>query len=163
MLRVMATGPQQEALTDAQSHAWFGLLETHALVVGQVERALVRGHDLTFSGYELLYRLSGVEAPVPLRDLAADVVSVSRSRISRVLEDLARAGLVTKSSSPVDARLALVAITDEGRATSTAACETFGAAVRRAFLDALAPDDVLALNAVWSKVPGATCNPTSTG
>lgn len=136
-------------LTEMQGVAWFGFLQTYATVTRAVESGLLRSHDLSFSALEILMRLDHAEAPEPVRRLAARVISVSPTRVSRVVADLAQRGLLHRQSSPDDHRLALVSITVEGRRRLAEAGATFQQLVSEHFLGSLGDDDIAALARVW--------------
>jgi DNA-binding MarR family transcriptional regulator len=140
-------------LTDTEAGAWFGLLTVHSAVVRAVEAALVADQGLTLSEYEVLFRLSRkVDGPVPARQLAAGVVTVSPTRVSRVLERLASQGLVERNGHPGDRRIALIQITKKGSQRAAAADDVFFDAVRREYLDPLSARDLADLARIWRKL-----------
>ena len=65
------------------------------------------------------------------------VASVSRTRVSRIVDELVRAGLVAREPNPEDGRSAFAALTPAGRAALRKAAPTYLAAVRREFADHL--------------------------
>src|SRR6187455_497276 len=65
------------------------------------------------------------------------VAAVSRTRVSRVVDELVRAGLVAREPNPADGRSAFAALTPAGRVTLRKAAPTYVAAVQREFADHL--------------------------
>ena len=138
-------------LTGERNAAWFGLLTVHASVTRAVESKLTAESDLSFSAYEVLYRLRWSDAQ-PARRLAAQIVSVSPTRVSRVVDDLVQRGLVLREPSTQDGRVSLVSLTAAGRAVLKSADRTFFEAVERSFFERLDDDDVAALARAWAKL-----------
>ena len=75
----------------------------------------------------------------------SDQVVVSPSRVSRVVEDFVRRGLLERATSAHDGRLSLVRVTDAGRAELAAAEATFASAVQEHFLDRVSPKQAQAI------------------
>ena len=61
------------------------------------------------------------------------VAAVSRTRVSRVVDELLQAGLVAREPNPDDGRSAFAALTSQGRAVLRKAAPTYLAAVQRDF------------------------------
>ena len=94
--------------------AWAALLRVHAAVVPKLERELVPT-GLPLSWYDALLELN--DAPgrkLRMTELGQRVV-LSRERVSRVVGELERAGLVRREPNPDDGRSSFAAITPEGR------------------------------------------------
>jgi DNA-binding MarR family transcriptional regulator len=140
------------SLTARQSEAWFGLLHAHADLVKQVDTELLAAHRLPLSAHEILHRLSGApDGHLSVTDLAGRVL-LSSSRVSRLVDELERQGLVERRSCPGDARVSHVTVTEAGASRLEQADETFHEAIRRHFVDRLTQAEVEALAAVWSKL-----------
>lgn len=70
---------------------------------------------LALSWYDVLLELNVArDTGLRMQDLAARVV-LSRTRVSRVVDAMARAGMVDKIADPGDGRATLAMITDRGR------------------------------------------------
>ena len=96
-----------------------------------LDRELQVTHNLPLTWYDVLLELSAApEGRLTMGELGQLVV-VSRSRVSRVVDELVRAGLVTKQSNPDDRRSAFAVITDEGRARCREAAPTYVAGIER--------------------------------
>jgi DNA-binding MarR family transcriptional regulator len=84
----------------------------------ELEKPILSSHDLTMWGYVALTRLAA-EPPSTQQALAA-AIGHEKTRLIRVLDDLERAGLITREPDPADRRVRLVRITDTGRARHAA-------------------------------------------
>ena len=112
-------------MEDAGVEAWAALLRAHAAVVGRLERELQHERGLALSWYDVL--LSLFRAPPPglrMQDLAEAVV-LSRTRVSRVVDEMEAAGLVERTPNPADGRSTIVVITSKGRRQFRAAAPVY--------------------------------------
>jgi DNA-binding MarR family transcriptional regulator len=134
-----------------QEQAWFALLNTHALATARIEKVLLARHGVSFSSFEVACRLIDKD-PQPVRVLAAQLVSVSPTRASRLMQELVDLGYLQRGADQGDGRVSLISLTDEGRAWATVVSGTFEEAVREHFARALDPDDMAALIRIWEKL-----------
>lgn len=101
------------AMTDTA--AWAALLRVHARVVPQLDRELRDRCDLPLTWYDVLLELySAAGRRLTMGELGQAAV-VSRTRVTRVIDELARGGLVERQAHPEDGRSTIVTITAEGR------------------------------------------------
>ena len=116
---------------------WGALLKVHATLVPRFDRALQENHGLPLTWYDvLLERNAAPERRLTMGQLGS-VAAVSRTRVSRVVDELAQAGLVAREPNPDDGRSAFAALTPAGRAALRQAAPTYLAAVQREFADHL--------------------------
>src|SRR4029079_3524470 len=115
--------------------AWREFLQTYAAVVPRIERTLQLETGLPFAWYDVLLELNGAlpERRLRMKELG-DRVTISRSRVSRVVDELERAGLVERIPDPTDRRASFAAITPDGRTALRKAAPVSLAAVEREFL-----------------------------
>ena len=151
-----ARGADGEPLTPLELDAWRGMLAVHAAVVGRLDADLRDRHGLSVTSYEVLMLLG--DAPRGRRRVselsAATLLSVSG--MSRMVDRLAREGLVVKESCEDDGRGAEVALTPSGRGRLRAARASHLAGVRREFLSRLDDAALRALGRAWAAIePGA--------
>jgi DNA-binding MarR family transcriptional regulator len=141
-------------LDDGEQRAWRGFLRMHARVTSRLRRQMHRDTGLSYADYEVLVHLS--EAPDGrLRAFQlGDVLQWEKSRVSHQLSRMAARGLVVREGCPTDRRGAFIVITAIGRKAIEAAAPLHVAEVRRAFLDALAPDQLDALADIADAVVG---------
>ncbi len=149
-----------DRLTAAELAAWRGFLRTHMQVLRELDAELIAAHGLPLTSYDVLTHLeSAPDRSLRMRDLA-DAVLLSRSGLTRLIDRLARAGLVRRQCCADDGRGQLAVITDAGLATLRVARPTHLAGVRRLFLGHLAPEEIAELGSVWERIapppgPGA--------
>jgi DNA-binding MarR family transcriptional regulator len=97
--------------------AWGALLRCHANLVGRLEQELQRARGLSLAWYDVLLVLnSAPDRRLRMTELG-DRVVVSRTRVSRIVDEMVAAGLVTREPDPGDRRCWYAAITREGRST----------------------------------------------
>jgi len=117
---------------DEHVRAWASVLRAHAAVVPRLERELA-AVGMPLSWYDVLLELNAApDRRLRMTELGAKAV-LSRERVSRVVDDLERAGLVRRERNPDDGRSLRAVITDEGRARLRAAAPTYLAGIEQYF------------------------------
>lgn len=145
-----ATGSAPARLTPAELAAWQGFLRAHASLVGALDAELRRDSDLPLSAYEVLLALAqGPPDGVRMKDLA-EAVLLSRSGLTRVVDDLEAQGLVERRRCDGDGRGFNAVLTAPGRARLRTANVVHLDGVRRRFLDRLTPGQHAALGEAWA-------------
>ena len=136
--------------------AWAGLLRVHAALTPILDRELQAAHGLPLTWYDVLLELNAApERRLTMSELGA-VAVVTRSRVSRVVDELVRAGLVERQPNPSDGRSAYAAITPDGRARLRAAAPTYLAGIERHFTGHLTAAEVTTVAKALDKVLQAT-------
>src|SRR3954451_20972768 len=95
--------------------AWHAFIHAHTRVVRKLEAELEAEQGLTLPAYEVLAHLS--EAPdgrLRMRDLASFAV-LTPSGLTRLVDKLARDGLVERARCLSDARVVYAVVTADGR------------------------------------------------
>ena len=137
------------------SETWGALLKVHAALVPRLDRELQDAHGLPLTWYDVLLELnSAPDRRLTMGQLGA-VAAVSRTRVSRVVDELVRAGLVTREANPDDGRSAFAALTPAGRTALRKAAPTYLAAVQREFADHLTAREAEVLAGALRKVLAA--------
>jgi DNA-binding MarR family transcriptional regulator len=133
-----------EWLSDFEQRLWRHLLGVEARLHDRLDRELRDGHGLTLAEYAVLVHLSE-SGPEGLRmsDLA-ELLVLSRSGLTRRIDGLVRAGLVTRRACPADGRGSMAQLTAKGRERLSEAAPTHVAGVRRFVIDAIGDLDGLA-------------------
>lgn len=110
---------------------------------------------LTMTDYTVLVELS--EAPGGLMRLSAlaAATALSLSRISRVVDDLTRRGLVEKRKCAEDGRAANAALTEAGLVKLQAAYPGHLARVRASVFDQLSAEDIRTAGPVLNRLAAA--------
>jgi DNA-binding MarR family transcriptional regulator len=138
------------------SATWGALLKVHAALVPRLDRELQEAHGLPLTWYDVLLELNSAPGRRLTMGQLGSVAAVSRTRVSRVVDELTRAGLVTKEPNPDDGRSAFAAVTPAGRAALRKAAPTYVAAVHREFADHLTAHETEALATALRKVLAAS-------
>jgi DNA-binding MarR family transcriptional regulator len=137
--------------------ALFAVLFIQSQVVPPIDTALDRAHGMSITGFEVLARLARMHPDGASVRYLSDQVVVSPSRVSRVVEDFVRRGLLERATSAHDGRLSLLRLTDSGRAKLAEAQETFGEAVQEHLLDRLSAKQARALTDVAKTLGSPNC------
>ena len=137
--------------------AWRGLLRVHADLVRHLDAELEREHGLSLSSYEVLLHL--YEAPerrLRMNELAESVL-LTVSGITRVVDRLARDGLVSRERCETDRRGLNAVLTDAGAERFLAARCTHLGGIRQRFPARLGRDEQQRLTGIWETLlPGAS-------
>ena len=113
--------------------AWAGLLRVHAALTPLLDQELQAAHGLPLTWYDVLLELDAApDRRLTMTQLGAAVV-VSRTRVSRVVDELVRAGLVARAANPDDKRSAFARLTPSGSAKLRSAAPTYLAGIERHF------------------------------
>jgi DNA-binding MarR family transcriptional regulator len=137
------------------SETWGALLKVHAALVPRLDRELQNAHGLPLTWYDVLLELnSAPDRRLTMGELGS-VAAVSRTRVSRVVDELTRAGLVTREPNEHDGRSAFAALTPAGRTALRKAAPTYVAAVQREFGDHLTAREADVLAGALRKVLAA--------
>ena len=138
-------------LTAREMTAWRTYIETYADLAHAIERDLGE-HGLTLGDYQVLVHLSeAAERSMRMCDLA-EQLQLSPSGLTRRLDGLVRAGLVTREPNADDRRVMLARLTPAGFATLEAAAPDHVASVRRHLFDHLDRAQVDALASIFQAV-----------
>jgi DNA-binding MarR family transcriptional regulator len=150
-------------LTTAEVAAWRGFLRTHVRLLRDLDRQLTDEQGLPVSSYEVLLRLA--EAPrgtMRMKDIASSLL-LSRSGLSRIVDELERKGYVARQPCASDARGTEAVITRSGRTAFRKAQRSHLRSVRTEFLDKLSEDQLRQLAEVWAAVGLAAAPDTDYG
>ncbi|HWR84633.1 MAG TPA: MarR family transcriptional regulator [Rhodoglobus sp.] len=109
-------------MADAAERTWESLLRIHAQVLPRLERAVQQGAGIPLAWYDVLLELKRAGGRLTMSELGARVV-LSRTRVSRLVDELAAAGMVAKEANPEDGRSTFASLTPQG-------VKRFGAAAR---------------------------------
>ena len=143
-----------QRITPEQQDTWFALLFAHASVTDRIDRDLQEQHRISFSATEILCRLHD-EEPQSVRALADQLVSVSPTRASRLVQELVDAGYLQRGADQGDGRKSLISFTPKGRQLQREVARTFEDAILRYFIDPLDDEDIAAIARVWDKLRAA--------
>jgi len=103
------------AKSEDQVAAWRALLLAHSGAVRAIEADLAAAGTIPLSWYDVLLELnSAANRRLRMQDLAARVL-LSRTRVSRLVDEIVQAGLVERMPDPDDGRATFAVITSTGR------------------------------------------------
>ena len=132
--------------------AWGALLQVHASLVPILDKDVHSQTGLPLSWYDVLLELATEpEGRLRMSDLAERVV-LSRTRVSRLVDELVTRGLVAKVEHPDDRRSAYAVITEAGLRDFRDAAPVYLRAIEAQFAAHLTNDELLTLAQVLSKV-----------
>jgi len=132
--------------------AWAALLQVHAALVPRLDRALQQAVGLPLSWYDVLLELAAAPGRrLTMSELAQRVV-LSRTRVSRIVDELVTAGLVGREGNPEDGRSAFAVMTAAGLARYRAAAPHYLASIEREFAAGLTDGELAAVGAALRKV-----------
>jgi DNA-binding MarR family transcriptional regulator len=138
--------------TDTDTAAWAALLRVHAAVVPVLDRTLQNSCGLPLTWYDVLLELRHAPAGrLSMGELGQRAV-VSRTRVSRVVDQLVAAGLVLRESNPDDRRSAHAAITDAGRQRLREAAPIYLDGIQRCFTGLMSADEAATVARALEKV-----------
>jgi DNA-binding MarR family transcriptional regulator len=122
--------------------AWAALLQTHAALVPRLDRDLHQATGLPLSWYDILLELAAAPARrLTMTELGERAV-LSRTRVSRIVNELETAGLVRREGNPDDGRSAFAAMTPDGLARYRAAVPRYLESIEKHFAAALTDEEL---------------------
>jgi DNA-binding MarR family transcriptional regulator len=127
-----------DTMTDTA--AWAALLRVHARVVPRLDRELRERCDLPLTWYDVLLELNSARDRSLTMGQLGEAAVVSRTRATRVVDELAAAGLVERQTHPDDRRSTIVRITAEGRRRFRRAAPIYVRGIERHFTRHLGDD-----------------------
>ena len=120
-------------MSDTGTAAWAALLRVHAALVPVLDRELQAACGLPLTWYDVLLELNSAPGRRLSMGELGQVAVVSRSRVSRVVDQLAAGGLVVREANPEDRRSAYASITEAGRKRLRAAAPIYLGGIERHF------------------------------
>ncbi|HET9650350.1 MAG TPA: MarR family transcriptional regulator [Microlunatus sp.] len=136
--------------------AWGALLKVHATVAPLIDAQLRRDGGMPLSWYDVLLELNAApDRQLTMSEVAARA-TLSRTRISRVIDELVAAGFVERHSNPTDKRSAYATITRTGRDKLQKAAPIYLASIEREFSSHLSPTEAATIAAALWRVHAAT-------
>ena len=147
----MTTGGDVRWLTAEEQGAWRAYIMGTELLLHRLDRELREEHDLSFSEYEILVRLSEATGGRLRMAILADSMSHSRSRVTHTVARMQKAGLVEREASTSDGRGVEAVMTERGRTVLEAAAVTHVRGVREHIVDLASPADFAALGRIFNE------------
>jgi DNA-binding MarR family transcriptional regulator len=142
----------ENGFSEIEQNAWGGFLGVYARMNRMIEEDLQSHSHITHVEFEILLRLSWNENHrVRIQDLAAASV-LTRSGVSRVVERLEKAGLITREEAAEDRRGAYAVLTKEGDTRFQQAIKAHVAFVRENFLSKFSDKELNQMSVFWQRL-----------
>jgi DNA-binding MarR family transcriptional regulator len=139
-------------LSPQQRAAWSGFIRAHASIIKELDAELQAAHGLPLSSYDVLVQLSlAPNGRMQMFELA-EAVHLSRSGLTRMVDRLARQGLLERHRGDRDPRQVFACITGSGLERLAETTPTHLAGVRQRFLERLSQTQVEQLAAIWNQL-----------
>jgi DNA-binding MarR family transcriptional regulator len=135
--------------------AWAALLRVHAALVPVLDKELQSACGLPLTWYDVLLELNAAPGRRLSMGELGEAAVVSRSRVSRVVDQLVAEGLVAREAHPGDKRSAYAKITDAGRKRLRAAAPTYLGGIRRHFTSRMSEAEARTTAAALERVLAA--------
>jgi DNA-binding MarR family transcriptional regulator len=132
--------------------AFAALLKVQAAVVRKLEERLEEHRLVPIAQYDVLLELNAAPGRRLRMQQLSDRVVLSRSRVSRVVDEMEKGGLVRRDPDPDDKRAAYAVITDDGRAALRRAAPVYLQGIEDEFLSHLTAAERKALERSLHKV-----------
>lgn len=150
------TFPRPRARRDDDLAPWALFLHAHSVLVERLEHELKEGRGLPLTWYEVLLRLAASpDGRMRMSDLAGSLL-LSKSGVTRLIDRMEEAGLVSRGSCPSDRRGSFAVLTATGRAAYEAAAPVHLDGIERHFLGRLSKTERKALTSAFTKVLEST-------
>src|SRR4051794_14373715 len=149
------TGPKWPDPQSVGVRAWGAVLRAHAAVVPQLDRELQAAVGMPVSWYDVLLELMNAAGHRLQMSELGERVTVSRTRVSRLVDEMERAGLIERHAHPSDRRSTYAAITAAGRKKFRAAAPVYLRGVYEHFIANMKPGEIAAVAAGLQRVADA--------
>jgi DNA-binding MarR family transcriptional regulator len=146
-------------LTPDEERAWRALARAVQVITRVLDAELLQAHGLSLTEYSALTNLSEQPGRSMRMSELAGLVSISVSGLTRVVERLARQGLVERVKADTDGRGQLAVLTPAGFARLEQAYPTHLAGVREHVMDHLTELDLAAFTHTMSGIAAAQIGP----
>jgi DNA-binding MarR family transcriptional regulator len=144
---------------------WRAMLLAQSSALRAIEADLRRSGAIALTWYDVLLELRGAGGRLRMQDLG-DRVVLSRTRVSRLVDELETEGLARREPDPADRRGTFAVITDAGRAALKAAAPVYLAGIDAHFARHLSPSEQRCITRGLTRVAeagrGAAARPAAT-
>ena len=134
--------------------AFARLMRAQTILRRELENEVLTPRGLTFNDFEALLHLGRADDNRLRRIDLAELLLLSPSGVTRLLDGLVEAGLIENVSCSDDARVTWAKLTDEGIGTLDCVGADHTRVMRSLFQGSLEEDDVAQLSELLGKLPG---------
>ncbi|MFJ4922965.1 MarR family winged helix-turn-helix transcriptional regulator [Streptomyces sp. NPDC088725] len=149
---IPAQSTSSAPLDDVEREVWLGFLCTHVRLLRKLDKQLLAREGLATSSYEVLLTLA--EAPegrMRMKHVAASLL-ISRSGLTRIVDDLETQGYVERQTCTGDARGLDAVLTEAGRRAYEQASVVHLTTLRQDFLGRLSREQLTELAGIWRTI-----------
>ena len=140
-------------------HGWGALLRAHAALVPILDRELQAAVGMPLAWYDVLLELANApDRQLQMSELG-ERVTLSRTRVSRLVDEMQRAGYVEKRAHPSDRRSIYATMTALGRKQFRAAAPVYARGIHEHFVSHLRPSEISAIATGLQRVARAAALP----
>lgn len=138
--------------TKLAADTWGALLQVHAALVPRLDRRLRQHAALPLGWYDVLLELQAApDRQLTMTQLAERVV-LSRTRVSRVVDEMAAEGYVRRETNSRDARSAFTVLTDSGLSKFREAAPIYLDGIKQEFAAGLSDRDLRTMLDVLTRI-----------
>ena len=130
------------------------MLLAHSSALRAIEADMGAAGSIPLSWYDVLLELNGAGGRLRMQELAGRVV-LSRTRVSRLVDELEHRGLVTRQPDPTDGRVTYAVITPDGRKVLRSAAPVYRRGIQEHFTRHLTEDEQHVIAAGLGRVVAA--------
>lgn len=140
------------ACSDPTVATWRALSRAHTVLAEALEGRLTDEHDLPLLSYEVLAHLEEAdEGRLRMQELA-DVLPLTKSGLTRLVDRMESAGLLSRQGCAEDRRGTFACLTDEGRRALSTAGADHRAVLDQRLASELTDDEVETLRTLLERV-----------
>ena len=139
------------SVTQKELASWRVFIETSLAMIDIIDAELQTGCGLSLRWYDVLVHLEDAAEGLRMNDLAGRILA-SKSGLTRVIDNMDKAGLVRRERPEDDRRTVLVFITPDGLATLRSARECHHASIQEHFAEHLDNDQLAALTSALEHI-----------
>lgn len=132
--------------------AWRAFLEAHRRVTSRLEDELQAAHGIPLPWFDVLAALAESEDQRCRMQELAQAVLISKSGLTRLVDRMQRAGLVTREACAEDRRGTYAALTDEGRRVLDECSTTYVLGATEHFSDLLDEAEAATIADVMARI-----------
>lgn len=149
--------------TKVAAEAWGAVLRTHAVLVPEMDRRMQQGAGIPLRWYDVLLELTAAPQERLLMGELADRVVLSRTRVSRVVDEMEAVGLIRREARETDRRSSYAVLTASGRSTFASSAPVYRAAISEAFASVLTQEELGVLRDLLGRVVRSASNVGTSG
>lgn len=131
--------------------AWRSMLLAHSRALRAIEWELEAAGTIPLTWYDVLLELNGAGGRLRMQELG-DRVVLSRTRVSRLVDELERRNLVVRQPDDSDGRVTYAAITADGKKVLRAAAPVYRKGIEHHFTRHLTDDEQRVIAAALTRV-----------